>query len=163
MNVMLRLIRMLLNLWNMRSSRDRVYVMPRSQAHSTHDDSLEHGQRERHSYAFQSVRAGDTVTNSCETWTRDGDLLDGNTTELRVITASGRVVESAEHIVTICSFCGLGEDVEIRSDISQRSLCRTCARQFQKPNGEIITVCPDEQNILLESQDTWAMHDFKNL
>lgn len=166
MRALIRYLQRLRSYWSTGSNRSqRIYLLsPSVETPIPNNESATaqgRGQRELHSYDFQSVSKESSITDSSESWTRDGDLLEGHTKETRIVTASGRVVESAEEIIAICSVCGLGEDIAIHSHLSGRTLCRSCARQFESPDGRTYIVTPGEQRLLLETQDTWALYDHR--
>jgi len=143
----------------------RVYVVPDSveeppdeAQHAPPPPAPASGHRERRDYAFRQVGSNEVIPEQVESWDRHGNVMEGRTLDVRVLTASMQIVQPGA-LQTICSVCGKAEDTELRSAVSQRTLCRTCARSFILPTGETITISPDEEIRLLQEFDTWAAFD----
>lgn len=116
------------------------------------------GHVERKRISFVEVGPNDTIAQSDEEWLRKGNIMEGVSHEVRVITGSGEIVEPSE-LKTICSQCHRGESVEIRSSTSNLPLCRTCQRTLTMPDGTVKTLTPAEYAHELNHYDTWAAHD----
>ena len=116
------------------------------------------GQVERKRISFVEVGPNDTIAKSDEQWLRKGNIMEGISHEVRVITGSGEIVEPSE-LKTICSQCQKAESVEIRSSTSNLPLCRTCQRTLTMPDGTVKILTPAEYANELNHYDTWAAHD----
>ena len=146
----------------------RVYVMPQanSPSHSgvpNADSSNQRagsGHRERHSFVLREPIPGELIDDTNESWERHGDIMEGHTVESRVISASQEIVK-AEDLQSICSVCGKPDNFLVRSEISNRTLCRTCQRVFTRPDESTIIVSPDEYLALWDSYDTWSAFDYQ--
>ena len=85
------------------------------------------GHVERKRISFVQVGPNDTIAQRDEEWLRKGNIMEGVTHEVWVITGSGDITDPS-NLKTICSQCLKAESVEIRSSISNLPLCRTCQR-----------------------------------
>jgi len=119
---------------------------------------LTSGHRQSRSFVYRQVGPNEIVSESVESWDRYGNVMEGDSVELRVVTASLHL-STPENLKCICSQCGKAEDTVILSAVSQHTLCRACARSFTLPSGEIIHVTPDEHVALSWDYDTWAAFD----
>lgn len=108
--------------------------------------------------SFVQVGPNDTIAKSDEQWLRKGNIMEGVTHEVRVITGSGDIVEPSK-LKTICSQCHKAESIEIRSSISNLPLCRTCQRILTMPDGTEKILTPAEYANELNQYDTWAALD----
>jgi len=147
----------------------RVYVMPEQAPGSGSDCATEKtgepvppdsGHRERRSYIFRRAYPNELIPDDIESWDRHGNIMEGNTVKTRIVTASDELVP-AEELQGICSVCQQADSVLLRSEISQRSLCRHCQRVFTRPDGSEIIVSPDEYTILWQNFDTWSAYDHR--
>ena len=116
------------------------------------------GHIERKRISFVQVGPNDTIAQRDEEWLRKGNIMEGVTHEVRVITGSGDITDPS-HLKTICSHCLKAESVEIRSSISNVPLCRTCQRQLTMPDGSVKILTPGEYEFELNRYDTWAARD----
>lgn len=115
---------------------------------------------ERKKMVFRKVGPNDIVSESEEQWRQTGGSMEGDILRTRAITASGQLADPSK-LQTVCSICDRLEDVVIRSEISQASLCRMCQRIFTMPDGSKIVVTPREHAELTYRFDTWAQFDIK--
>jgi len=116
------------------------------------------GHVERKRISFVQVCPNDTIAKSDEEWLRRGDIMEGVSHEVRVITGSGDITEPSG-LKTICSQCLKAESVEIRSSLSHVPLCRTCQRTLTMPDGTVRILTPAEYEKALNRYDTWKVHD----
>lgn len=116
------------------------------------------GHVERKRVSFVQVGPNDTIAKSDEEWLRRGDIMEGVSHEVRVITGSGDITEPSG-LKTICSQCLKAESVEIRSSLSHVPLCRTCQRTLTMPDGTVKILTPSEYKKELSRYNTWAARD----
>lgn len=116
------------------------------------------GHVERKRMSFVQVGPNDTIPQSDEEWLRKGNIMEGVSHEVRVITGSGNIAEPSQ-LKTICSQCQKAESVEIRSSLSNVPLCRTCQRILAMPDGTQLILTPCEYRMELERYDTWKARD----
>ena len=116
------------------------------------------GHVERKRISFVQIGPNDTIPQSDEEWVRKGNIMEGVSHEVRVITGSGEIVEPSE-LKTICSQCHKAESIEIRSSISNLPLCRTCQRTLTMPDGTEKILTPAEYAHEINRYDTWASYD----
>jgi len=116
------------------------------------------GHVERKRMSFVQVGPNDTIEKSDEEWLRKGDIMEGVSHEVRIITGSGDISEPSG-LKTICSQCQKAESVEIRSSTSNVPLCRTCQRKLRMPDGTVRILTPGEYKKALNRYDTWKVHD----
>jgi len=140
----------------MPDDQNQGYQTHAQQAHDT--GQPDSGHSEQRSFLCRQVGINEVIPETMESWDRFGNEMRGETVKLKVVTASHRLTTS-DQLKCICSACGKAEDTVIESSISQRTLCRICARSFTLPNGQTIHVTPEEHAMLNWNQDTWAVFD----
>jgi hypothetical protein len=116
------------------------------------------GNVERKRISFTQVGPGDTIHARDDEWFRNGDVLEGVSHEVRIITGSGDITDPS-NLKIICSQCLKAESVEIRSSISNVPLCRTCQRTLTMPDGTVKILTPVEYAKELDRYDTWKVAD----
>jgi len=128
-------------------------TIQRQPTHAPDPEGAGHVERKR--ISFIRVGPNDTIPESDNEWMRRGNVMEGVTHEVRVITGSGDIVEPSK-LKTICSQCQKAESVEIRSSISRLPLCRTCMRKLTMPDGTVKILTPREYANEINRYDTWA-------